>query len=81
MNDLLQENINTRTCNIKFLKANGELREMRCTRNLDVIPKEFHPKADSKKTSNDDIIVVFDLEKNGWRSFNKYRLTEVVIND
>jgi|688.fasta_scaffold05609_18 hypothetical protein len=54
--------------NLKFLKANGEMREMRCSLNEDFIPEDKRPK-DSGRKQPEDSIAVFDIEKQDWRSF------------
>jgi hypothetical protein len=57
---------------VKFVKSNGEVRRMKCTRNPKHIPETFAPKTetDTKPVKeNLDTINVYDLEKNGWRSF------------
>lgn len=53
---------------ITFKKKDGTLRTMYCTKNLNTIPFENHPKGSSKPTS-DNTITVFDLQLNEWRSF------------
>lgn len=65
---------------IKFTKKNGEERLMRCTKNFDKIPSEFHPKEDStrKISETSDAIPVFDTEVNGWRSFNVSNVLEII---
>ena len=55
-----------------FEKANGEIREMRCTTNLDLVPPSEWP--DEKLTeqladSSATTYRVYDLDKQGWRSF------------
>lgn len=53
---------------VEFVKKDGERREMTCTRSLDRIPSEKHPKstnADKLETS----IPAFDVNKGEWRSF------------
>jgi hypothetical protein len=52
---------------VTFTKKDGTIRSMKCTRNLQLIPSEFHPKTDRKPP--EDSLPVFDLEKQGWRSF------------
>jgi len=55
---------------VSFTKKDGTERAMKCTRSMDVIPEEFHPKTQSEEVEeNLDILKVFDLEVNGWRSF------------
>lgn len=51
---------------VHFTKKDGTSRTMRCTRNTELIPEEFHPKGESESTKS---IAAFDLDKNEWRSF------------
>ncbi len=51
---------------IAFLKKNGERREMKCTADLQIVPKAFHPKTQIQRSG---VFCVFDLDKNEWRSF------------
>ena len=57
---------------VTFTKKDGTERVMRCTRNPSFIPAEFHPKTSDEKENLEasDNIRVFDVEKQGWRSFN-----------
>lgn len=52
---------------VEFVKKDGERREMTCTRSLDRIPAEKHPKTESK--SFESSIPAFDVNKGEWRSF------------
>jgi hypothetical protein len=55
---------------VSFTKVDGTIRNMLCTNNFDLIPKEFHPKtSEIPKTYNPNNVRVYDLENNGWRSF------------
>jgi hypothetical protein len=58
---------NNKSTIITFLKKDGTLRKMPCTRNPSKIPVEHHPKTETTDPSTS--IRVFDLEKNEWRSF------------
>jgi len=50
-----------------FIKSNGLERTMTATRNLDLIPVEFHPTSNGSPSLSDTIRV---YEKDvGWRSF------------
>ena len=55
------------TCRVIFKKANGEERDMLCTREMRNIPEEYRPKYGENYT--DEVIRVFDLDKGEWRSF------------
>lgn len=77
---------------VTFAKADGALREMRCTLNFNIIPEDRHPKLpvvttddgvkQSKKTAvkKDETQSVFDLDKNEWRSFRYDRLKKINAN-
>lgn len=53
---------------VTFTKKDGTERIMKCTLQESKIPSEFTPKGTERKV-NDQIIAVFDLENQGWRSF------------
>lgn len=56
---------------VTFTKKDGSLRTMKCTRSPSVIPNEHQPKGETQVvTEETDNIRVFDVEANGWRSFN-----------
>lgn len=58
---------------VSFKKANGEIREMQCTLADYLLPET----AGTRANTNDDIVVVFDIEKEAWRSFRKDTVIEV----
>jgi len=65
--------------NVTFFKADGTIREMRCTLESSLLPKvDFEPKegATPRKRS-DEALAVFDLDKNEWRSFRFDKIKEV----
>ena len=79
--DMLRKNIFVL---LKFTKADGTVRNMKCTLNFNLIPKIDHPKEVDlskilKLIKNNKIIHVYDLEKHGWRSV-PYDRTEWVEN-
>lgn len=55
---------------VTFTKKDGTDRVMRCTRASSYIPVEYSPKSDTSKEEIGDNIRVFDVENQGWRSFN-----------
>jgi hypothetical protein len=57
-------------CVVTFEKVNGEIRKMLCTLKSEYIPAEINEN-DTKRTKveNPDVLPVYDLESNGWRSF------------
>lgn len=52
---------------ITFRKKDGSMRTMRCTRNMDNIPEEHHPKGETIEPTG--CVRAFDIDKNEWRSF------------
>lgn len=55
------------TWKVTFTKKDGSERVMVCTRKLEKIPVENHPKGN--KEINYEVMPVWDLESGGWRSF------------
>jgi hypothetical protein len=57
---------------VTFTKKDGSERVMQCTRSASLIPVEFQPKTETLEVESEvsDNIRVFDVEKQGWRSFN-----------
>ena len=53
---------------ITFTKKDGSERLMQCTLSESKIPSEFAPKG-SEKAKSDEVLPVFDVENDGWRSF------------
>ena len=53
---------------ITFTKKDGSERIMKCTLMESKIPSEKMPKG-TEKTKNDEVLPVFDIENDGWRSF------------
>jgi len=64
LNDVLRSDVLT----VNFEKKDGTLREMRCTLMESKIPNEKKPNGVGKSKS-DDVLPVFDVEKQEWRSF------------
>ena len=60
---------------VNFTKANGERRDMRCTLNEEYLPHREDTLVAT--TSNDEAVVVWDVEKNDWRSFRLDRVNHV----
>ena len=60
---------------IDFVKADGEFRSMKCTLNEGLGAK--YSGNESKKKSNPDVCVVWDLNRGAWRSFRWDRLKKV----
>lgn len=67
-------------CRVTFTKVNGETRVMRATLNPAFIPAvQTPPSLDEQKEAaerNSDVIRVFDVEAQGWRSFRVDSVTD-----
>ena len=63
--------------NFKFEKANGELREMNATlQNTAIDPKQHKETSPNPPTNSPDLVVCWDVDAGGWRSFKLSTLTE-----
>ena len=68
--DEIMLNLREGKCIVTFEKVNGELRKMLCTLNSILIPQEETEVGEKRtKVANPDVVPVYDLESNGWRSF------------
>lgn len=70
--DVLLKALSEQVIEVVFTKKDGSIRSMNCTRNMGLIPNEYHPKnsEDSTSLESAENIKVFDVDKQGWRSFN-----------
>ena len=59
---------------VTFEKVNGDIRKMLCTLQEGVIPKTT-----GKKKENKDVLAVWDLGKNAWRSFRLDSINKVEL--
>lgn len=66
--ELLKTQLRNGDVQVTFEKSDGTERIMRCTLSESKIPEQSKPKNTGKK-SNDQVLPVFDLDKNAWRSF------------
>lgn len=72
--------LKTNIANVTFIKADGSRREMRCTLREDLLPPAVTNTTQvvgDKKTRTDDLVIAYDLDKRGWRTFNIDRVENV----
>ena len=75
--DEIMLNLRENKCVVTFEKVNGEIRKMLCTLKSDYIPVEETEAGEKRtKVENPDVLPVYDLESNGWRSFRWNSLKE-----
>lgn len=70
---------------INYIKKDGTSRDVYCTLDFDIIPKEKYPKENekSKMSSSMDngLLVIFDLDRNDWRSLVIRKIKRCKIED
>ena len=73
--ELLGQVLRNEQVEVTFTKKNGEERIMNCTKSIPLMQKvnpEFTlSTSDKPKKKNEDVIVVYDTDKLGYRSFRK----------
>jgi hypothetical protein len=62
---------------VTFTKINGDERIMDCTLKTEFIPEDMRP-TDKATTYSEDVIRVYDVKANGWRSFRFDSVTSFV---
>ena len=74
----IEESLRANVAEVTFTKSDGTERIMKCTLREDlVIP--YEKKTDRVKDVNLDVVPVFDVEKNEWRSFRVDSVKSVSI--
>lgn len=63
--EILKEQVVT----VTFLKKDGSERVMKCTLNSTHLPETPLVEDKKVKKANENVLSVFDVENNGWRSF------------
>ena len=64
--------LNFETAAIVFLKKDGTVREAKGTTKTELIPEtQLSSKTSRTYTPNPNVVKYFDIEKEGWRSFNE----------
>ena len=61
---------------LKFKKVDGSERTMNCTLKNDVVVPYFSNSSTSKMV-NDNVVPVWDVDKNAWRSFRMDSVVEI----
>lgn len=69
MNEMLNDLLSQGVVYVLFEKLNGDMREMRCTTAVDLIPETSRPSEGSTRKTSEDTRTVFDVDIQQWRSF------------
>jgi len=81
--DDLKSKLQSGLVQVKFTKVNGEERTMVCTLNDGIVPpatKEDPLTQKKVRAINEEVQVVYDVEKDGWRSFRWDSLVEYNVH-
>lgn len=62
---------------VVFEKMNGTVRRLKCTLDIDLLPKKEEFKSETGKSGPRNSLYVLDVELNQWRSFRFDRLISV----
>ena len=66
----LSDQLRNNVCEVIFIQKNGDERVMNCTLMEAHLPtSQTETNGKSKKVENKEILVVWDLDKQAWRSF------------
>lgn len=66
----LLEQLRAGPTKVKFTKVDGEVREMNCTLNEDLLPSQTQKdNAVQSRKENPNVQSVWDLDKQAWRAF------------
>ena len=69
LSEILKKKLHENILKITFEKKDGTVRNMLCTLKSEHIPQQDSSNKGTKKKENPDVLAVFDVEKNAWRSF------------
>lgn len=64
---------------VTFVKADGSLRKLRGTMNLELLPKEWRDRRYDHNTGRVNATAIFDLDIEEWRSFRNDSIVEIHI--
>ena len=64
---------------VEFVKKDGSIRKMNCTTSKEFIPSQPVKESKSNRPANEDVLAVYDLEINAWRSFRFDSVRSVTI--
>lgn len=78
--DKLAAALRTNVLEVAFVKKDGSGRIMKCTLSEGYLPS--WEKSETPRKENDNILSVWDIDNNGWRSFRLDSITSVrIVND
>jgi len=66
--ETMVESLHKGVCQVTFEKTDGSKRVMNCTLNSSYLPQNLNEESETKE-SNPNVIPVWDIDANSWRSF------------
>lgn len=75
--DWLEGMLKTGPAKITFTKTDGTERIMNCTLNESVVVAYERRTERTVRPANENVLVVFDIDKNQWRSFRLSSITKI----
>ena len=76
--ETLKDELTKGVVTVVFEKNDGTERTMKCTLSEDIIPVMDTFGVASKRAKNPDVLAVWDIEANGWRSFRFDSIKSIV---
>jgi hypothetical protein len=64
---------------VTFEKADGTLRDMRCTLLASYLPEQIVDENKKVRAENDAVLAVWDIDNGGWRSFRMDSIKNIVV--
>lgn len=77
----LKQQLQGAIATVVFEKADGTLREMRCTLLAEYLPAPAGPQLlqENARPENPNVLAVWDLENGGWRSFRMDSIKSITV--
>ena len=75
----LKQSLENGIVTIFFEKADGTLREMRCTLQSQYLPPQLLQEGSTSRAENPDTLSVWDIENGGWRSFRMNSIKSITV--
>lgn len=73
----LKSTLQNEIATVTFEKADGTLREMRCTLKSNFLPEQKEER--KEKAENEAILAVWDIDNGGWRSFRMDSIKSITV--
>ena len=72
--------LKTNTVTVSFTKQDGTERIMKCTLDPSILPKVELTEEKKPRKTNENVVPVFDVESNAWRSFTLKSVNRISLS-